>query len=135
MNPGQKKPYSIGLRLSWTFAGQTLLGLGATSLGIYLVMLINLSHRADAELARKAALVQHLVNEARQSGDLPTMRHKLDEFFVAHDDLEVTLMDASGHPPTRACGFRAYSAAICAALHSTCPRGWSALALAGRRSQ
>jgi two-component system heavy metal sensor histidine kinase CusS len=98
MNPGQKKPYSIGLRLSWTFAGQTLLGLGATSLGIYLVMLINLSHRADAELARKAALVQHLVNEARQSGDLPTMRHKLDEFFVAHDDLEVTLMDASGYP-------------------------------------
>lgn len=98
MNLGQKKPYSIGLRLSWTFAGQTLLGLGATSLGIYLVMLINLSHRADAELARKAALVQHLVNEARQSGDLPTMRHKLDEFFVAHDDLEVTLMDASGYP-------------------------------------
>ena len=67
MNPGQRKPYSIGLRLSWTFAGQTLLGLGAASLGIYLVMLINLSHRADAERLRHArrALVQGRVVERR----------------------------------------------------------------------
>ena len=85
-----RRPYSLGLRLSWTFAGQTLLGLGAASAGIYLVMFINLTDRADAELARKSSLVRHLVNEAQQGGDLPTMRHKLDEFFVVHDDLVST---------------------------------------------
>ena len=93
-----RRPYSLGLRLSWTFAGQTLLGLGAASAGIYLVMFINLTDRADAELARKSSLVRHLVNEAQQGGDLPTMRHKLDVFFVVHDDLEVVLEDAHGKP-------------------------------------
>lgn len=89
-------PYSLGQRLSWLFAGQTLLGLGLVSACIYAVMLFNLASKADAELARKSELVKHLVREAAQSGDLPTMRHKLDEFFTAHEDLQVSLLDGSG---------------------------------------
>lgn len=82
-------PYSLGRRLSWLFAAQTLLGLGAVCACIYAVMAFNLASKADAELSRKSELVRHLVSETAQSGDLPVMRHKLDEFFMAHEDLQV----------------------------------------------
>lgn len=91
------RPYSLGLRLSWAFAAQTLLGLGAVGLGIYLVMMLNLSERAAQELSRKSRLVRHLVTEAEQTGNLPGMRHKLDELLLAHDDLTVALLDAGGN--------------------------------------
>ena len=97
-------PYSLGLRLSWLFAGQTLLGLGLVSACIYAVMFFNLASKADAELSRKSELVKHLVGEAAQSGDLPTMRHKLDEFFMVHEDLQVSLLDGSGQQTYQSAG-------------------------------
>ena len=88
--------YSLGWRLSWLFAVQTLVGLGVLSGAIYVVGVWNLSAKADAELGRKTELVRHLVSEAASSGDLPTMRHKLNEFFFGHDDMQVTLFDPRG---------------------------------------
>jgi two-component system, OmpR family, heavy metal sensor histidine kinase CusS len=96
MNSSPAAPYSLGFRLSWLFAGQTLLGLGVVSVCIYVVMFLNLSSKADTELARKSELIKHLVGEAVQSGDLPAMRHKLDDFFLTHQDLQVSLLDRSG---------------------------------------
>ena len=88
--------YSLGWRLSWLFAVQTLIGLGVLSGAIYVVGVWNLSAKADAELGRKTELVRQLVSEAAASGDLPTMRHKLNEFFVGHDDMQVTLFGPQG---------------------------------------
>lgn len=96
MNPAAARPYSLGWRLSWWFAVQTLLGLGALSTVIYLAGIWSLADKADAELARKAQLLKHLVAEAAANGDLPTMRHKLDEFFVGREDMEVTLFGPDG---------------------------------------
>lgn len=90
------EPYSLGMRLSWLFAGQTLLGLGVVSVCIYVVMFLNLSSKADAELKRKSELIKHLVGEAAQNGDLSAMRHKLDDFFTVHQELQVSLLDRSG---------------------------------------
>lgn len=87
--------YSLGGRLIWLFAIQTLLGLGGLSLAIYAVTAWSLSDRADAELARKSELVKHLVSEASGGGEA-TMRHKLDEFFMSHEDMQVTLFGARG---------------------------------------
>ncbi len=87
--------YSLGGRLIWLFAIQTLLGLGSLSLIIYAATSWSLSDKADAELARKSELVKHLVSEASGGGE-PTMRHKLDEFFMSHDDMQVTLFGAGG---------------------------------------
>lgn len=92
----RKGMYSLGWRLSWLFAVQTLIGLGLLSGAIYVVGVWNLSAKADAEVGRKIELVRHLVAEAASSGDLPTMRHKLNEFFVGHDDMQVTLFDSRG---------------------------------------
>lgn len=96
MSQGDRPPYSLGLRLSWLFAAQTLIGFGVLSAAIYLVAALHLAAKADAELARKADLVMHLVEEAAGSGDMEAMRHKLNEFFVVHDDLQVTLMGPDG---------------------------------------
>ncbi|MDP3857751.1 MAG: heavy metal sensor histidine kinase [Stagnimonas sp.] len=97
MKHAEPTPYSLGQRLSWLFATQTLVGLGAVCACIYTVMAFNLAGKADSELSRKSELIRHLVSEAAQSGDLPAMRHKLDEFFMGHEDLQVTLLDRSGN--------------------------------------
>lgn len=97
MSEATRKPYSLGLRLSWLFAAQTLLGFGLVSAAIYLVASMNLAAKADVELGRKTELVKHLFEEATSSGDIQTMRHKLNDFFVGHDDLQVTLTGAAGN--------------------------------------
>lgn len=95
MRGGAFASYSLGGRLIWLFALQTLLGLGSLGLVIYAVTAWSLSEKADAELARKSQLVKHLVSEASAGGE-STMRHKLDEFFMSHEDMQVTLFDADG---------------------------------------
>ncbi len=91
-------PYSLGLRLSWLFAALSLLGLGLGNLCIYAVMAHNLEEKAAVQLEQKSQLVRHLVEEATQSRDLKAMRHKLDEFFAVHQDLQVSLLDAAERP-------------------------------------
>lgn len=97
MNTEAQAPYSLGLRLSWLFAAQTLVGFGLISVVIYAVAAWNLSGKADTELARKSELVKHVVAEAAGSGDVQIMRHKLNDFLIGHDDLRVTLLDRSGN--------------------------------------
>jgi len=89
------RSYSLAGRLIWLFAIQTLLGLGSLSIVIYAATSWNLSDKADAELARKSELVKHLVSEASAGGE-PAMRHKLNEFFMSHEDMQVTLFGALG---------------------------------------
>lgn len=90
------RPYSLVWRLSWLFAAQTLLGFGALSAVVYLASAAHLARKSEVELHRKVALVRSLVEEAASTGDEAAMRHKLDEFFEAREDLRVTLLDASG---------------------------------------
>lgn len=87
--------YSLGGRLIWLFAIQTLLGLGALGIVIYVATAWSLSDKANAELARKSQLVKHLVSEAAIGGE-SAMRHKLDEFFMSREDMQVTLFGAGG---------------------------------------
>lgn len=96
MNAAPSRPYSLGLRLSWLFALQAIAGFGLVSVAIYVVATLSLSLRAEAELARKVELVRHLVTEASTGSDLPAMRHKLNEHFVGHDDLQVSLLGQDG---------------------------------------
>ena len=95
MTPGGR-PYSLVWRLSWLFAAQTLLGFGALSAAVYVASASHLARKSEVELERKVTLVRSLVEEAASTGDDAAMRHKLGEFFEAHEDLRVTLLDASG---------------------------------------
>lgn len=96
MNTGARTRYSLGQRLSWLFAAQTLVGFGLVSVIIYAVAAWTLSAKADVELSRKRELIMHLVAEAAGNLDLPGIRHKLDDFLVGHNDLKVILLDRSG---------------------------------------
>jgi two-component system, OmpR family, heavy metal sensor histidine kinase CusS len=93
---GTAGAYSLGMRLSWLFAALTVAGFGSLSLAIYAAASWSLDTKADAELARKTDLVKRLVAEAAGNGDVSAMRHKLDEFFFAHEDLHVVLLDTRG---------------------------------------
>ncbi len=92
----QAKPHSLRWRLSWLFAALTMLGFGALSGAIYAASASHLARKAEAELGRKVALVSGLVQEAASTGDEAAMRHKLAEFFAAHEDMRVTLFGADG---------------------------------------
>ncbi len=47
------KPYSLVWRLSWLFAGQTLLGFGALSAAVYLASAAHLARKSGVELERR----------------------------------------------------------------------------------
>lgn len=85
------QPMSLGHRLSWWFAAQTLAGLGAVCLGVYLATSLSLASRQRDDLAQKEQVVRHLVAEASKSGTTDALRHKLDDFFQGRSDLRVVL--------------------------------------------
>lgn len=87
---------SLGRRLSWWLALQSFAGLGGVCVAVYLATAMILSNRQADVLLQKQAVVQHLLNEAGRDGDVANLRHKLDDFFLGHDDLELVLRAADG---------------------------------------
>jgi len=88
------RPHSIQSRLSLWIAAQTLFGLSVICLAIYLVTAWNFGQKQEEELDHKAVLVQHLLKEAEKGGDLPFLRHKLDDFFSMQDDVTLSISHA-----------------------------------------
>ena len=91
-----KASRSLSQRLSMWLAIQSLVGLTLVSIIVYSVISSHLSDRRDDSIAEKQALVQHLVAETRQSGDLDALRHSLDDFLAGHHELALTIMDETG---------------------------------------
>jgi two-component system heavy metal sensor histidine kinase CusS len=90
--------HSLGKRLSTWLAWQTLVGLALVSIVVYATIAMHLASRQVQTLAHKQAVVVHLLDEARQDGDLAGLRHRLDDFLAGHDDLVLTLRRADGTP-------------------------------------
>jgi two-component system heavy metal sensor histidine kinase CusS len=91
-------PRSLGRWLSWWLAGQTFVGLGVVCVVVYVVTTYSLSVRQGDELNQQEEVVRHLIGEATRGGDLTSLKHKLDDFFVGHRDLRLTLQTASEAP-------------------------------------
>lgn len=89
-------PRSLGRWLSWWLAGQTFAGLGVVCVIVYFATSFSLAVRQRDELAQQEEVVRHLMAEARRGGDLVSLKHKLDDFFVGHADLRLTLWTADG---------------------------------------
>lgn len=89
-------PRSLGRWLSWWLAGQTFVGLGAVCVIVYVVTSFSLTVRQRDELAQQEEVVRHLMAETTRGADLLTMKHKLDDFFVGHADLRLTLLTVDG---------------------------------------
>ncbi len=91
-------PRSLGRWLSWWLAGQTFVGLGVVCAVVYVVTSFSLTVRQRDELNQQEEVVRHLIGEATRGGDLASLKHKLDDFFVGHSDLKLTLQNAAGAP-------------------------------------
>lgn len=87
---------SLSVRLSLWLAIQTFVGLGFVSLVVYLFTVIDLRERQAEALVHKKDLVLHLLEEAQQDRNLATLKHKLDDFFLGHREMSLTLRRSDG---------------------------------------
>ena len=87
---------ALGERLSIWLAAQTFAGLGLVSMVVYLFAAADLDARQNDSLRHKRELVEHVLAEAHSDRDLPSLLHKLDDFFVGHRDMVLTLLRPDG---------------------------------------
>ena len=95
---------SLGRRLSWWLALQTLAGLGAVCAVVYAVAAMSLSARQTESLIQKQTLIRHVLDEAAVDGDMAELKHRLDDFLLGHEDLALTLQAGVGAPLYRTSG-------------------------------
>ncbi|MEO6280186.1 heavy metal sensor histidine kinase [Roseateles sp.] len=95
-HPGRKVPLALGQRLSLWLAGQTFLGLALVSVVVYVLTALDLDSRQAESLQQKRELIEHVLSEARGDRDLPSLKHKLDDFFLGHRDLALALRQPDG---------------------------------------
>ncbi|MCL4758710.1 MAG: heavy metal sensor histidine kinase [Rhodocyclaceae bacterium] len=86
-----RNPRSLGRWLSWWLAVQTFIGLGFVCVVVYVATSLNFSAKQAEELRHKQEVIRHLVREIATPEDLPSLRHKLDDFFIGHADLKLRL--------------------------------------------
>ena len=89
-------PGSIDHWLSRWLAVQALLGLGLVCVAVYFVTNLSFMARQSEELQHKEEFIRHLVAEIGAEDELTSLRHKLDDFFVGHADLQLRLSTAAG---------------------------------------
>jgi len=92
----QRATWSLDRRLSTWLAIQAFAGLTLVSTVVYTATALTLDARQADSLAQKQAVVTHFLDEAQREGDLPSLKHKLDDYFTGHDDLMLELRGQDG---------------------------------------
>lgn len=87
---------SLGRRLSYWLALQSLFGLTAVCVAVYLATSYALMNHQLEDLNQKRELIEHLASEAFRSGDEPMLRHKLKDFMVGNSEFGVSVKRADG---------------------------------------
>lgn len=87
---------SLGKRLSYWLALQGLAGLLVICAAVYAATQLGLQDRQAETLGHKQAQLQHLLIEAARDSDMATLTHKLDDFFIGHEDLSLRLERPDG---------------------------------------
>ncbi|MBT9495562.1 MAG: two-component sensor histidine kinase, partial [Paucibacter sp.] len=59
---------------------------------VYWLTVIDLRERQIETLTHKRELVEHLLSEAKLDQDFANLKHKLDDFFLGHRDMALTLI-------------------------------------------
>lgn len=87
---------SLGRRLSYWLALQSLAGLVVVCTAVYGATHLGFQARQSEELLQKQAQLRHLLAESSQDRDIATLKHKLDDFFVGHPNMALVLTQADG---------------------------------------
>lgn len=86
---------SLGRRLSYWLALQSLVGLVVVCAALYGATHLGFQSRQAEEMVQKQVQLRHLLAEAARDGDVATLKHKLDDFFIGHPDMQLALTRAS----------------------------------------
>ncbi len=87
---------SLGRRLSYWLALQSLAGLIVVCAAVYGATQLGFQARQSEELVQKQVQLRHLLAESSRVGDVATLKHKLDDFFIGHPDMALALVRADG---------------------------------------
>jgi two-component system heavy metal sensor histidine kinase CusS len=87
---------SLGRRLSYWLALQSLAGLVVVCVAVYGATHLGFQARQSEELVQKQVQLRHLLAESSHDGDVATLKHKLDDFFIGHSDMALVLTRADG---------------------------------------
>jgi two-component system heavy metal sensor histidine kinase CusS len=82
--------------LSIWLALQSLTGLSVVCVAVYAVTHMNFEARQSEALAQKQAQVRHLLTEPASRDDPAVLTHKLDDFFIGHQELSLMLQMPDG---------------------------------------
>lgn len=85
------KAVSIQRSLSRWFAFQALVGLSIVCAVVYGVTRWSFQLKQEEEFERHSDLVRHVVAETRAPPNPDALRHKLDDYFQTHPDIQVVL--------------------------------------------
>ena len=86
---------SLGRRLSYWLALQSLTGLIVVCAAVYGATHLGFEARQTEELLQKQTQLRHLLSEAARDGDVATLKHKLDDFYIGHPDMALALTRAA----------------------------------------
>lgn len=87
---------SLGRRLSYWLALQSLAGLIVVCAAVYGATHLGFEEHQSEELLQKQTQLRHLLAESTHDGDVATLKHKLDDFFIGHPDMALSLERADG---------------------------------------
>ncbi|MEJ8855892.1 heavy metal sensor histidine kinase [Variovorax robiniae] len=86
---------SIQASLSRWFALQTFVGLSLVCGAIYALTMWSFQLKQASEFDRHVEFVTHLLSEPANIANRSELKHKLDDFFLSHDDIGIVLMEDS----------------------------------------
>lgn len=89
---------SLGRRLSYWLALQSLAGLFVVCATVYGATHLGFQARQMEELLQKQTQLHHLLGESMHDDDVVTLKHKLDDFFIGHPDMALSLVRGDGSP-------------------------------------
>ena len=87
---------SLGRRLSYWLALQSLVGLAVVCAVVYGATRLAFHNRQSEALAQKQIQLRHLLVEAARDRDMQALKHKLGDFLIGHEDLSLQLEQANG---------------------------------------
>lgn len=97
MAPPARAHRSLRSRLSWWLAVQSLAGLGAVCLVVYLVTAAGFAARQEDALQQKEGILRHLLTDSEgHPAATPQARHPLDDFLAGHENFRLLVTTGDG---------------------------------------
>ena len=113
--------WSLRQRLSWWLAAQSLAGLGAVCLVVYMVTAMNLSERQHETLAQKETIVRHMLGSGQHKQDA-SEEHSPSDFLIGHENFRLIVRIKNGQQVFPVAGPATESARLVSRVFEVAPQ-------------